>query len=66
MWNRTKRLVNSYLDNLIDKVESPDNQVQQAGSVKASQLGANAVESLATVKLFEKKDHRDRGKNRNP
>ena len=55
MWNRTKRLVNSYLDNLIDKVESPDKQVQQAGAVKSSQLGTNAVEALATVKLFEKK-----------
>jgi len=55
MWNRTKRLVNSYLDNLIDKVEKPDQQVQNAGTVKASQLGANAVESLANVKIFEKK-----------
>src|SRR5947199_106153 len=55
MWNRTKRLVNSYLDNLIDKVESPDKQVQEAGTVKASQLGSNAVEALATVKLFEKR-----------
>src|SRR5258708_15778674 len=55
MWNRTKRLVNSYLDNLIDKVESPDKQVEQVGAVKSSQLGSNAVEALATVKLFEKR-----------
>ncbi|HZS44567.1 MAG TPA: hypothetical protein VFC63_05650 [Blastocatellia bacterium] len=55
MWNRTKRLVNSYLDNLIDKVEKPDQQVQDAGTVKASQLGASAVESLANVKMFEKR-----------
>src|SRR5262249_44324406 len=39
----------------IDKVEKPDQQVQNAGTVKASQLGANAVETLANVKMFEKK-----------
>jgi len=55
MWKRAKRVINSYLDNLISKFEEPDAALQHATQVKASALGQSAAESLATQKLFEKR-----------
>lgn len=54
MWNRTKRLINSYLDELIEKTSSPDKDVRQITRAEIGRLNELEVQTLASVKMFEK------------
>lgn len=54
MWNRTKRLINSYLDELIERVSSPDRDVGQVTRAELARLSELEVQTVASVKMFEK------------
>src|SRR5215831_5828203 len=54
MWNRTKRLVNSYLDNLIEKTGRPDSDVREATRAEVARLNEVEVQARASAKVFEK------------
>ncbi len=54
MWRRTKRLINSYLDNLIEKTSSPDKDIRALTRGEVARLNEYEVQSRASVKLFEK------------
>ena len=54
MWNRTKRLINSYLDELIERTSSPDKDVRQITRAEVARLNELEVQTLASVKMFEK------------
>jgi hypothetical protein len=54
MWDRTKRLINSYLDELIERTSSPDKDVRQVTRGEIARLNELEVQSLASVKMFEK------------
>ena len=54
MWNRTKRLINSYLDELIERTSGPDKDVRQITRAEVARLNELEVQTLASVKLFEK------------
>lgn len=54
MWNRTKRLINSYLDDLIDRTSNPGKDVRQVTRAEIARLNELEVQTLASVKLFEK------------
>ena len=54
MWNRTKRLINSYLDELINRTSGPDKDVRQITRAEVARLNELEVQTLASVKLFEK------------
>lgn len=54
MWNRTKRLINSYLDELIERGSNPDRDVRQITRAEIARLNELEVQTLASVKLFEK------------
>src|SRR6185295_5771593 len=54
MWNRTKRLINSYLDDLIERASSPDKDVRQVTRAEIARLNELEVQTLASVKMFEK------------
>jgi hypothetical protein len=54
MWNRTKRMINSYLDNMIEKSSYPDKEVRAVTRGEISRLNELEVQSRASAKLFEK------------
>ncbi|MFL6276922.1 MAG: PspA/IM30 family protein [Blastocatellia bacterium] len=54
MWNRTKRMINSYLDDLIERTSSPDKDVRQITRAEIARLNELEVQTLASVKMFEK------------
>lgn len=54
MWNRTKRLINSYLDELIERTSGPDKDVRQITRAEVARLSELEVQTLASVKMFEK------------
>jgi len=54
MWNRTKRLINSYLDELIERASSPDKDVRRVTQAELARLTELEVQTLASVKMFEK------------
>lgn len=54
MWNRTKRLINSYLDEMIERASSPDKDVRQITRAEVARLNELEVQTLASVKMFEK------------
>lgn len=54
MWNRTKRLINSYLDDLIERASSPDKDVRQVTRAEIARLNELEVQTLASIKMFEK------------
>jgi hypothetical protein len=54
MWNRTKRLINSYLDDLIERTSSPDKDVRQITRAEVARLNELEVQTLASIKMFEK------------
>jgi hypothetical protein len=54
MWERTKRLINSYLDDMIEKRSSPDNDVRAVTRGEIARLNEYEVQSRASKKLFEK------------
>ena len=38
MWERTKRVINSYLEDLIERASSPDKEVRQITRAEISRL----------------------------
>ena len=54
MWNRTKRLINSYLDGLIEKSSNPGSDVRAVTRGEIARLGEIEVQARASVKLLEK------------
>ena len=54
MWRRTKRLINSYLDNMIEKTSSPDKDIRALTRGEVARLNEYEVQSRASVKMFEK------------
>ncbi|HYP25802.1 MAG TPA: hypothetical protein VE262_03700 [Blastocatellia bacterium] len=54
MWNRTKRLINSYLDNLIDKASSPDKEVRAMTRGEIARLNEVEVHARGAIKMLEK------------
>jgi hypothetical protein len=54
MWQRTKRLINSHLDNLIERVSSPDRDVREITRGEISRLNELEVQTRASAKLLEK------------
>ncbi|HMG37089.1 MAG TPA: hypothetical protein VKM94_24375 [Blastocatellia bacterium] len=54
MWQRTKRLINAYLDDLIQKVSGPDREVRQVTRDELTRLNEIEVQARASAKMFEK------------
>ena len=46
MWNRTKRLINSYLDDLIQRVSGPDREAREITSAELTRLNELEVQTL--------------------
>ena len=54
MWQRTKRLINSYLDDLIERAGSPDRDVRAITRGEIARLNELEVQTRASAKLLEK------------
>jgi hypothetical protein len=54
MWQRTKRLINSYLDDLINRASSPDSDVRSITRAEMARLGELEVQARASAKMAEK------------
>lgn len=54
MWERTKRLINSYLDDLIDRSSRPDREVREITRGEIARLNELEVQARAAAKLLEK------------
>ena len=54
MWDRTKRLINSYLDDLIQRVSSPDRDVRGITRAEIARLNELEVQTRASAKVLEK------------
>lgn len=54
MWHRTKRLINSYLDDLIQRVSGPDREARGVTLAEVARLHELEVQTRASAKLLEK------------
>jgi hypothetical protein len=54
MWHRTKRLINSYLDDLIERVSSPDREARGITRAEIARLHELEVQTRASAKVLEK------------
>jgi len=54
MWHRTKRLINSYLDDLIQRVSSPDREARGITRAEVARLNELEVQTRASAKVLEK------------
>ena len=54
MWQRTKRVINSYLEELIERSTSPDKQVRQITRAEIARLTELEVQTRGSIKMFEK------------
>lgn len=54
MWQRTKRLINSYLDDLISRASSPDREAREVTLGELARLGELEVQTRASAKILEK------------
>lgn len=54
MWDRTKRLINSYLDDLIERTSGPDRDVRQITRAEIARLNELEVQARASAKMLEK------------
>ncbi len=54
MWQRTKRLITSYLDDLINRVSSPDRDVRQITRAEMARLNELEADTRASMKMLEK------------
>ena len=54
MWNRTKRLINSYLDSAIEKASSPDKDVRAMTRGEIARLNEVEVQARGAIKMLEK------------
>jgi len=54
MWSRTKRLINSYLDDLIGRVSGPDQGARGITRAEIARLNELEVQTRASAKVLEK------------
>lgn len=54
MWERTKRLINAYLDDLIERASGPDRDVRSITRAEIARLNELEVQTRASGKLLEK------------
>ena len=54
MWERTKRLINSYLDDLIERASRPDREVRAITRGEIARLNELEVQARAAAKMLEK------------
>ena len=54
MWERTKRLINSYLEDLIERTSGPDRDVRQITRAEIARLNELEVQARASAKMLEK------------
>jgi adenine-specific DNA methylase len=54
MWHRTKRLINSYLDDLIQRVSSPDRELRGVTRAEIARLHELEVQTRASAKMLDK------------
>jgi hypothetical protein len=54
MWQRTKRVINSYLEELIERSSSPDKEVRQITRAEIARLTELEVQTRGSIKLLEK------------
>jgi hypothetical protein len=54
MWNRTKRLINSYLDEMIERVSGPDREAREITRAELARLNELEVQTRASAKMLEK------------
>ncbi|MEK6284390.1 MAG: hypothetical protein AABO57_01460 [Acidobacteriota bacterium] len=54
MWHRTKRLINSYLDDLIQRVSGPDREARGVTRAELARLNELEVQTRASAKVLEK------------
>jgi len=54
MWERTKRVINSYLEELIERSSSPDKDVRQITRAEIARLNELEVQARGSIKLLEK------------
>ncbi len=54
MWHRTKRLINSYLDELINRVSSPEKEARDITRAELARLNELEVQTIAAAKMLEK------------
>jgi len=54
MWNRTKRLINSYLDDLISRTERPDQEAREVTRGELTRLNELEIQTRASAKILEK------------
>jgi|SRR5215471_8655003 len=54
MWHRTKRLINSYIDDLIQRVSGPDREVRGITRAEIARLNELEVQTRASAKVLEK------------
>lgn len=54
MWSRTKRLINSYLDDLIQRVSGPDRDARAVTRAELTRLNELEIQTRASAKLLER------------
>lgn len=54
MWQRTKRLINSYLDDLISRASSPDREAREVTRGELARLSELEIQTRASAKILEK------------
>lgn len=54
MWHRTKRLINSYLDDLIERASGPDREARGVTRAELARLNELEVQTRASAKMLEK------------
>ena len=54
MWQRTKRLINSYLDDLIERASGPDREPREVTRAELARLSELEVQTRASAKMLEK------------
>jgi len=54
MWQRTKRLINSYLDDLIERTNRPDREAREVTRAEVARLNELEVQTRASAKVLEK------------
>ena len=54
MWDRTKRLINSYLDDLIERTSKSDSDVRQVTRAEVARLNELEIQTVAAAKMLEK------------
>ena len=54
MWQRTKRLINSYLDSLIDRTGRPESELRDVTRAEIARLNEVEARALGAAKMLEK------------